>query len=268
MTHTIRMSAVLASLSLLVTLVTIIVLFAGGNAGAAEIRVMTSGGFSAAYRALTPLFEQRNGHQLVTAWGPSMGETPDAIPVRLERGEHADVLIMVGSALEQLVNQGRISCRLRVDLAGSGIGMAVRKGAPKPDISTVDTFSKTLLAASSIAYSDSASGDYLAKVLFKRLGIEKQIKGKSRMIPAEPVGLVVARGEAELGFQQISELLPIPGIDLVGPLPQEIQKTTTFSACITTKTTKPDAAKALVNYLSSPDAAPAIRASGMTPYGK
>ena len=236
---------------------------------AAEIRVMNSGGFSAAYRVLGPEFERASGHRLMTVWGASMGETPDAIPVRLHRGEHADVLIMVGTALDQLIAKGTVTCDIRIDLGRSGIGMAVRKGASRPDISTVDAFKRALLAAKSIAYSDSASGVYVSTVLFQRLAIAGNIMGKSRKIEAEPVGNVVARGEVELGFQQISELLPVPGIDVVGPLPLEIQKTTMFSACSSKAAASPAAARELVKFLSAPTAAPAILNSGLEPvYGK
>lgn len=250
-----------------VLVVALINLVLGGTACGAEIRVMNSGGFTAAYRVLAPEFERVTGHRLVTAWGASMGETPDAIPVRLHRGEHADVLIMVGSALDQLIEKGQAACDVRVDLAGSGIGMAVRKGSARPKIGTVEAFKRALLDAKSIAYSDSASGVYLSTVLFQRLGVADTIRGKSRKIEGEPVGNVVARGEAELGFQQISELLPVPGIDVVGPLPPEIQKTTMFSACSSKTATTPDAARALVRFLSSPAAAPAIINSGLEPLG-
>lgn len=240
-------------------------LLVAGNVCGAEIRVMNSGGFSAAYRILAQEFERLSGHHLLTSWGASMGETPDAIPVRLKRREQADVLIMVGSALDRLIEQGSVSCDIRVDLARSGIGMAVRKGASRPDISTVDAFKRTLLAAQSIAYSDSASGVYLSTVLFQRLGIADTVLKKSRKIEGEPVGNVVARGEAELGFQQISELLPVQGIDLVVPLPMEIQKITLFSACSSTSAKYPNAAQALVKYLAAPSAAAAILKSGMEP---
>ena len=226
---------------------------------------MVSGGFAAAYRELAPEFERRTGHHLTTIWGASMGTTPEAIPVRLERGERADVLIMVGRALDQLDRQKKVTCSLRVDLAKSGIGVAVRKGAPRPDISTLAAFKKTLLAASSIAYSDSASGEYLSKVLFPRLGLAGKIEAKSRKIEGEPVGQVVARGEAELGFQQVSELLPVPGIELLGSLPAEVQEYTVFSACANAKAADPAAARALVSFLASPEAAVAIRKSGMEP---
>ncbi len=127
---------------------------------------------------------------------------------------------MVGYALGDLVKQGKVVADSRVDLAESGIGVVVRAGAPKPDISTVDALKRALLAAKSVAYSDSASGVYISHEMFKKMGIEAEMAGKARMIPAEPVGAVVARGEAEIGFQQISELKPIKGIELVGPAPR------------------------------------------------
>ncbi len=231
----------------------------------AEVNVMISGGFSAAYRELIPEFERTTHNTIVTAAGPSMGTTPQAIPNRLQRGEPADVLIMVDTALDELGKQGKVVANSRIDLARSKIGMVVRAGEPKPDISSVDAFKRTLLEARSIAYSDSASGVYLSAVLFERLGIADQLRSKSRMIPAEPVGAVVARGEAQLGFQQISELLPVPGVDLVGPLPEAIQKTTIFAGGVATGARQPEAARALLQFLSSSAAAQAIAKSGLEP---
>jgi molybdate transport system substrate-binding protein len=236
-----------------------------GPAWAATIQVVSSGGFAAAYRALGPAFERQSGDTLKTGWGPSMGETHDAVPARLKRGEPIDVLIMVGWALDDLIRQGRVIPDSRTDLAFSGIGVVVKAGAKLPDIGTEDALRRTLLAAKSIAYSDSASGVYIQNEMFKKLGIEDQIKGKARMIPAEPVGAVVARGEAEIGFQQISELKPIGGITLVGPLPPALQKVTMFSAGIVVGSQQPAEAKALIRFLTSPEAAPAIRDSGMEP---
>ena len=180
-----------------------------------------------------------------------MGTTKNAIPVRLERGETADVLIMVGDALGTMIDQGRVVGISRVDLVRSSIGMAVRAGASKPDIRTPDALKQALLNAKSVAYSDSASGIYVGTELFKRLGIAAEMKDKAKMIPAEPVASVVARGDAELGFQQISELLPIAGAELVGPLPPEVQKITVFSAGITVGATQPQAGRALIAYLAS-----------------
>ena len=241
------------------------VLLLAGGASAAEVRVMISGGLTAAYKALVPDFERFTGHKVLTAYGPSMGTTANAIPVRLERGEPADVLIMVGYALGDLVDKGKVIADTRVDLVKSPIGMAVKSGAPKPDISSVDALKKTLLAAKSIAYSDSASGVYISSELFQKLGIAEEVKGKHRAIPAEPVGDVVARGDAEIGFQQISELKPVAGIDIVGQLPADVQKITVFSAGIATGSKEPEAGKALIRFLASPVARYIIVNSGMEP---
>lgn len=240
-------------------------LFIAGYARAAEIRVVSSGGFSAAYRTLTPQFERVTGNRLVSNWGPSMGDTHDAIPARLRRGEPIDVVIMVGYALDSLIKDGKVIPGSRVDLARSKIGVAVKAGAPIPDVSTVDALRRTLLAAKSIAYSDSASGVYIQNEMFKNLGIEDQVQSKARMIPAIPVGGVVARGEAEIGFQQVSELKPVPGITIVGPLAPEVQRVTVFSAGVVKGAKNAEAARALIAYLASPEAAEAIIESGMEP---
>ncbi len=170
-----------------------------------------------------------------------MGTTANAIPVRLARGEPDDVLIMVGYALDSLLKDGRAAAGSKVDVALSPIGMAVKAGAPVPDISTLDKLRAVLLAASSIAYSDSASGVYIESEMFKKLGIEDQVKGKAHMIPATPVGEIVAQGEAELGFQQVAELLPVPGITFAGRLPPEVQQVTVYSAGIAANAKQPEA---------------------------
>jgi molybdate transport system substrate-binding protein len=236
-----------------------------GVATAAEVRVMISGGLSAAHKVLVPEFERLTGHKVLTVHGPSMGTTQNAIPIRLERGEPADVLIMVGYALDNLAKQGKVIADSRVDLVKSPIGVAMKSGAPKPDISSADAVKRALLAAKSVAYSDSASGVYISTEMFPRLGIAEDMKGKARAIPAEPVAQVVARGDAEIGFQQISELLPVPGIEIVGPLPAELQKITVFSAGIATVSKEPDAGKALIKFLGSPAASAAIVKSGLEP---
>jgi molybdate transport system substrate-binding protein len=243
----------------------ICVLSFGTAADAAEVRVMISGGLTAAYKALIPEFERATGNKVLTAYGPSMGTTVNAIPVRLERGEPADVLIMVGYALGDLIKQGKVVAESRVDLVNSSIGVAVRSGAPKPDISSAEALKKTLLAAKSIVYSDSASGVYISTEMFQKLGIADAMKDKARAIPAEPVGGVVARGDAEIGFQQISELKPVAGIDIVGPLPPEVQQITVFSAGIAGVSKEPEAGRALIRFLASPAAAPIIVNSGMEP---
>lgn len=226
---------------------------------------MTSGGFTAPYLELVPAFEQSSKQKVITSFGASMGGAPDSIPSRLERGEPVDVVILAAPALDDLIKQGKVVPGSRVDLVRSVIGMAVRAGAPKPDISTVDALTRTLLQATSIAYSASASGVYLSTELFPRLGVADQIKHKAKRIESERVGAVVARGDAELGFQQVSELLPIAGIDYVGPLPDAVQQVTVFSAGIATKAREPEAAKALIRFLASPAARSVITKSGLEP---
>ena len=234
-------------------------------AHAAEVRVMISGGLTAAFNALVPAFEKQSGNKVLVAYGPSMGTTTNAIPMRLDRGEPADVLIMVGYALNDLATKGKVQAGSEVELVKSPIGVAVKAGAPRPDISTADAVKRALLAAKTIAYSDSASGVYVSTEMFAKLGIEKEMEGKARKIPATPVGEIVAKGEAELGFQQISELKPVAGIDIVGPLPDPLQKITVFSAGIAAGSKEPEAGKALIKFLASPEAREEIVKSGMEP---
>ena len=240
---------------------------AGHSASADEIHVAISGGVAVAYKQLVPVFEKSTHHRLSAQFGPSMGATPGAIPMRLDRGEPLDVVIMVREALEPLIAKKQVVAGSVVDLARSKIAMAVRAGAPVPDIGTVESFRQTLLQAKSVAYSDSASGVYLAHELFKRLGIEESMAGKSRMIPATPVGELVASGEYELGFQQYSELLPVAGIRVVGLIPAALQKVTIFSAAVTTTAKAPAAGRTLINFLASPQAYAALKASGLDPIG-
>ena len=231
----------------------------------AQIHVMTSGGFAATHDELRPAFERSTGHRVVTAYASSQGGGPDSIPSRLARGEPADLVIMAAPALDGLIKEGKVVAGSRVDLVNSLIGMVVRAGAPKPDISTLDAFRRTVLEAKSLGYSASASGTYLSNELFPRMGIWEQIKGKSRRIVGDRVGTFVANGELELGFQQVSELLPIPGVDFVGPLPEGAQRMTVFSAGIAVGAKQPDAARELIRFYTSPQAMPAIKRSGLEP---
>jgi molybdate transport system substrate-binding protein len=235
---------------------------------AAEIKVMNSGGFTAAYKDLAPDCERATGHKVETAWGASMGTAPDAIPSRLARGEPADVLIMAAPALDKMIAEGKAVPGSRVDLARSSIAMAVRAGAPKPDIGSVEAFKRALTEAKSIAYSASASGTYLSEELFPRLDPSGAVMAKSKKIFSERVGTIIARGEAEVGFQQLSELLPIEGLDIVGPLPPELQRVTVFSAGLASNAREPEAAKALIACLAAPAAAPAVTKSGLEPIAR
>lgn len=230
-----------------------------------ELKVMTSGGFAAAYNVLGPRFEEATGIQLVSAYGASSGGAPNSIPSRLARGEAADVIILSRASLDELANSGEVRPSTRVDLVRSSIGLAVRTGAPKPDISSTEAFVSTLIAAESIGYSASVSGTYLSTVLFPRLGIWEQIQPKSKRIVGERVASAVARGDVEIGFQQISEILPIEGADYVGPIPTELQKVSTFSAGITERSGNPEDARRFIEFLSSEAVASAISATGLVP---
>ncbi|CAH2895474.1 substrate-binding domain-containing protein [Paraburkholderia strydomiana] len=236
---------------------------AAANVHAADLHVMSSGGFTAAYKVLGPKFSAETGNALDTALGPSMGKSPEAIPNRLERGEPADAVIMVGYALDDLIQKGKVVPGSRVELADSRIGMVVREGAAKPDISSVDGLRQTLLHAKSIAYSDSASGVYIERELFKKLGIEDQVKAKAKMIPRIPVASVVANGDYEIGFQQVSELLPVKGATFVGKIPESLQSVTRFAAGIPVSAQHPKEAKALLDYLASPAVQPEVKSTGL-----
>lgn len=231
-----------------------------GMADAAEIKVIASGGLKAAYLELVPGFERTTAHKVATTWAGSVD-----IMKRMQAGETFDLVIMPGAAIDELIKLGKVIAGSRVDLAKSGIGVAVRAGTPKPDISSGDALKRALRAANSIAYSTSASGAYLAG-LFQRMGIADELKPKIKQSPpGVPVGELIARGEAEIGFQQVSELLPVAGIDYLGPLPADIQHFTVFSGGLHIGANEPEAAKALINFIKAPASVPVIKKSGMEP---
>src|SRR5262245_20388876 len=241
----------------------------GMPAFAADVHVMISAGFYAVYAELGPAFERETGHRLITTRGPSLGDSPDAIPTRLARGEVADVVILDGGSADELAKRGLVQAGSKILLARSQVGMIVRAGAAKPDIRSIKAFRNVLLAVNSIAYSDSASGIYLSTILFAKLGVADQVAGKSRQVrgppSGEPVAAVVARGEAEIGFQQVSELINVAGITFVGPIPSEVQPDVSFAGALTSKAQQPEAARALIRFLASPEAAATIQKAGLTP---
>lgn len=244
---------------------TALLLFFSSLTHAAELRVITSGAFTEAYKKLVPEFEKQTGHKVISSFGASVGNAPDAIPTRLARGEKFDLVILSDGGLEALVKSGYVIKGSRVDLVRSQIGAAVRKGTPKPDISTVETLTKTLLDAKSIAYSASASGVYLSTELFQKLGVAEQIKDKAKRIVSERVGAVVARGDAELGFQQVSELIYFKELDFIGTLPESVQQTIFFSAGLIDGSNESAAAKQLIRFFQSPEVADVIRKTGLDP---
>ena len=227
----------------------------------AQVKVIISGGFTAAYKELLPQFEKTSGVAVTTTSGGSVGSGPNTIGAQIRRGVPADVIILAREGLSELISEGRTVAGTDVDLARSVIGMIVRAGAPKPDISSVAALKQTLLNARSVAMSSSTSGVYLTTKLFPQLGIADAMKGKTSMAGAAAVG----RGEAEIGLQQVSEVLPIPNTTFVGTIPEEVQYVTTYAAAVVSGSTQVDASKRLIAYLSSDGAAAPIKKSGMEP---
>lgn len=228
---------------------------------------MTSGAFTAAYLELMPQLEQLAKKTIVTA-STSVGTGEGSIPNRLKRGEVVDIVIVADTLLRQLIDDGLVLAEGYVPVARSVIGMAVRAGAPKPDISSIDALRHTLLQAKSIGYSASVSGQYLTTELVQRLGIADQVLGKCRHIGGgERVGAVVARGELDIGFQQMSELLPVPGIAHITPLPAEVQKVSLFSAGVAASAPDAVLARVVIQFLASAKATSAISNSGLQPVG-
>jgi molybdate transport system substrate-binding protein len=235
-------------------------LLVSGITQAAEIQVLASNATKEAYLELVPQFEQTTGHKVTTTWSGTVD-----IKKRLAAGETYDVLIMAGPEIDEFIKQGKIVAGSRVDLAKSGVGVAVRAGAPKPDISSADGLKAALLSAKSIGYSQGPSGTYLVG-LFQRMGIADAIRDKVKVSKVgQPVGNLIASGEAEIGFQQVSELLPVKGIEFLGPLPASIQQITTFSGGLFAAAKQPEAAKALVTFLASPAATPVKKKHGLDP---
>jgi molybdate transport system substrate-binding protein len=242
------------------SLVTAAAMLLSGMASAADINVLSTQATQEAYLELVAQFEKATGHKVKTDFTGTLN-----VQKRLAAGESFDMIIMAGPAVDEQIKLGRAVAGSRVDFAKSGTGVAVRKGAPSPDIRTVDAFRKTLLSAKSIGYSTGPSGIYMLGV-FERLGIAGEIKPKLKQTPSGVfVGTLIATGEAEIGFQQISELVHFAGIDYVGPLPGELQRMTVFSAGIHSGARQADTARALLKFLTAPAAAPVIRKHGLEP---
>jgi molybdate transport system substrate-binding protein len=233
------------------------------SAQAAEIKAIVTGALTAPFREIVPAYQRESGNTVAIAWGPSSGNSPDAIPVRLRNREPADVLIMIRSAMDDMINQGLFKPAERVNVAQSGIGVGVPSGAPKPDVSSADALKRALLAAKSIGYSEGGSGVYVGNELLKRLGIAEQVAPELKLVAGELVGEAIARGEVEIGIQQISELRAVRGVDYVGPLPGDLQKANIISAAVSLDAKQPEAARSFAAFLSSPPAAKAITNSGL-----
>jgi molybdate transport system substrate-binding protein len=234
-----------------------------GAANAAEIRALISTAVEAALAELLPPFERASGHTLRITYGPSGG-----VAKRLTDGEAADLIILNDSGLDDLIKQGKVVPG-RTDFARTGIGVAVRKGAPRPDIGTPDALKRALLNARAVAHTAPAGGGITALHLlrmFEKLGIAQEVAAKTKLAAGGPngrVSTIVASGEADLGLQQVSELMSNPGVDVVGLLPVELQQVTVYSAGITANATQAEAAKTFIRFISAPAAAPIFAAKGL-----
>jgi len=234
--------------------------FAADLAQAAEIKVASTQATEEAYKELVVQFEKATGHKVTTYFSGTLN-----VSKKLADGEQYDLIIMSQSAIDEQTKLGKVVPGSRVDFASSGTGLAVKRGAPKPDISTTDALKKTLLTAKSVGYSTGPSGVYVLS-MFDKLGVGNEVRPKLKQTPSGVfVGNLIASGETEIGFQQISELVHFPGIDYVGPLPADVQRTTMFSSGIATQAKQADAAKALVKFLTAPAAAPVIKKHGLAP---
>jgi molybdate transport system substrate-binding protein len=238
-------------------------LLVAGTARAADIHVIVTGALTAPFRQIVPAFERTTGHKLVLAWGPSAGSSKDAIPVRLRSGEPADVVIMIGTALDGLIKADVFKPATRTDVAQSGIGVGVRVGAQRPDVSSADAIKQTLLNTRSIGYSEGGSGVYISTELLKRLGIADQLAPKMKLVTGELVGEAIARGDVEIGIQQISELRAVKGVDYLGPLPGDLQLAAIITAAVAKNAKEAEAARAFVAFLTSPESVKAFTEAGL-----
>lgn len=249
--HIWRMLAIAVALSL------------SGMAFAAEVKVLTAGAFKQVVLALVPDFEKQTGNKVVVD-----NDTAGGLKTRIESGEAFDVAVITPAIVDDLAGARKIAAGSRVNLATVGVGVVVKEGAPNPDVSTIEAFKSALLAAKSVAYIDPASGGssgiYIDKLL-ERLGIADQVRPKAKLKKGGHVAELIVSGEAELGLHQISEIVPVKGAALVGPLPKEIQNTTTYAAGLSASSQNKDAAQALIKMFSGPAAATVLKAKGMEP---
>jgi molybdate transport system substrate-binding protein len=241
-------------------MITVVSLFPAVGAQAAEISVIAAGATREVYEAVAPDFEKRTGHKAIVTWSGTAG-----INQKLAEGEVYDVVIVSAATVDRFIQQNKLAAGSRVDLMKSGVGAGVRAGAPKPDISSSAALKSALLAVKSVGYSTGPSGTHIVSVI-ERMGIADQIKPKMKQVPTGGrIGTMIASGEVDIGFQQVSELIHEPGVDYIGPLPPDVQNTTVYAAGVHAQAKQPDAAKLLIKALTTPEAAAAIRKHGMDP---
>ncbi|HEX5210502.1 MAG TPA: molybdate ABC transporter substrate-binding protein [Pseudolabrys sp.] len=232
-------------------------------ANAAELKVLTAGAYDQVFQALLPEFEKQTGHTVKSEKGPA-----GTLKKRVESGEAFDVAIITPAVMEALIKDGKMAAQGYAKVGMVGVGVGVKEGAPKPDISTVEGFKRALVAAKAVAYTDPATGatsGTFVDGLLVRLGIADQVRPKAKLKKGGHAGEFVASGEADIVVQQASEIIPVKGVVLVGPLPAEIQNTTTYAAAVSSQSQQKAAAQALINALTSPTAAAVLKAKGMEP---
>ena len=233
---------------------------AAAPVGAAELRILSSNGMREAVHELAPQFERSTGHKLSIRY-----DTAAFLERDLQRGENFDVVVLTTSSFDSVAKSGKFDLATRTLIARSGAGIAVRKGAPKPDISTTEAFKRTMLAAKAIAYATVGTSGVHFMAICERLGIAEQVKAKGKTLPGGVLGEFVARGEAEIAIQQISELLPVEGIEVVGPFPPELQLVTPYTAAVGAASKEVAAGKAFISYLTTPAAHAVFKAKGLDP---
>ena len=237
-----------------------------GATSAKRLVVLVSGAFHAAYDDVLGDFKQQNGLEVCSELSPSMGDSDKSVESRLSRGEDADVLIMAGHGMDEITQRQMILEGSRVELARAPAGLAMKKGAPKPDISTADKLRDVLLSASSVGYSISASGQYISGELFDKLGIKDKMQGKAHQVKdLIPVAETVAKGKNQYGFQAVSEIMPVEGAELVGRLPNEVEFITPVSAAVARNSRNPESSKALLTFLTRPEMAEVLKRHGLEP---
>jgi molybdate transport system substrate-binding protein len=238
----------------------VMILSASAPAPAAEITVLGGMGVVSGLRDLAPAFEKATGHKVVVVF-----EQTPVLNEKISTGAPADIAALQPDQVENFIKQGKMVAGTRTNFAQAGVGVSVKAGAPKPDISTVEAFKAAMLKAKSIGYSQGGSGLISAKGI-EKLGIADELKARTRFIDGIPVAEIVAEGEVEVGLQQINVLLPVAGADYVGPLPKELQDTVKFAAALLTVSKEPEAARAFLKFITTPEAAPLIRKSSMEPW--
>ena len=243
-----------------IAVVAIVILLAGAPVQAAEITVLAGMGVVSGVRDLAPAFERMTGHKVVVRFE----QTAD-LNQMINSGAPADIAALQPLQVDAFIKDGKMVAGTKTDFAQAGVGVAVKTGARRPDISTVEAFKAAMLNAKSIGYSQGGSGLISAKVM-EKLGIAGQLKAKTKFIDGIPVAEVVAKGEVEIGLQQINVIIPVKGADYIGPLPKELQETVKFAAAVLTVSKQPEVAKAFLRFIASAEAAPLLRKSAMEPW--